>query len=102
MRVSIAAPFVLAGLLLGSLGFAASDEQTITPLTPPVEQRIVPIGGGGQRIAAIPPADDTQRIDVPQPPTPSQKAASTAGKFVVGVAAAGISVAAMAATLLFL
>src|SRR5262249_40115484 len=103
VRITIAALLLLAGIVFGPRGFAAGVEQTITPITPPVEQRIERLGGdGGQRVDALASADDAQRVDVPGPPTATQKAASTAGKFVVGVAAAGISVAAMAATLMFI
>jgi hypothetical protein len=98
----VASALLLAGIVLGARTLGAT-EQTITPLTPPDEQRIERLGGeSGQNVEAIASADDTQRIDVPVPPSPTAKKASTAGKFVLGVAAAGISLGAMAASLIFL
>ena len=102
MRATVASALLLAGLLLGSRPLGAT-EQTITPLTPPSEQRIERLGGdGGQNVGAIASAEDIQRIDAPEPPSPTAKKASTVGKFVLGVTAAGISLGAMAASLIFL
>ena len=102
MRASVASALLLAGILLGA-GSLGATEQTITPLTPPVEQRVEHLGGdGGQNVEGVASAEDVQRIDEPQPLSPTAKKASTVGKFVLGVTAAGISLGAMAASLIFL
>lgn len=103
MRATVASALVLAGIILcGTLGVFAA-EQTIVPLTPPREQRVDTLGGpADQRVEQVATTDDAQRIGAPEPPSPTKKAASTVGKFFLGVAAAGVAVAAMAATLLFI
>lgn len=73
------------------------------PLTPPEEQRVEYIGtpDDGSQVQAVA-AADTQGVSPAVPPTASEKAASTAGKIVLSVAVTGVSLAAMAASLLFL
>jgi hypothetical protein len=97
---------VLAALVLSAALCVAPSgavEQTIQPLDPGVEQRVQIIGGDGstEQVRAV----DTQRIETVEPhtpPSPAVKAASTAGKVVLGVTGAAIAVGAMAASLLFM
>jgi hypothetical protein len=102
MRLLAVVAFALAVVSFGATPGAAV-EQNIVALTPPDEQRI----------EVITPADDQQGVDAVddaatqtvaahEPPSPSAKAASTAGKFVLGVASAGLALGVMAASLLLL
>ena len=76
-------------------------EQTITPLTNDVGQDVRPIGGDdGQTVRAVDPGAE-QSIDTPEPPGPVAKAASTAGKVVLGVAGGALALGFMVASLLF-
>lgn len=96
-------------LVLGVLGvtLAAAPvrgvEQRIVPLTPSEEQRVVPIGDPDAvaQVDALDPAA-SQDVAPAVPPSAAAKAASTAGKVVLSVAAAGLALGAMAASLLFL
>ncbi len=102
VRASIAFVVVLAATTC-AVSVARASEQTITPLTPGYEQRIERLGGddGTQQVEAV----DESRIQAigPQdPPSPTVKAASTAGKFTLGVLAAVISVGATVASLMLL
>jgi hypothetical protein len=78
-------------------------EQRIVPLTPPEEQRVEQIGAPDDlaQVQAIEHVAD-QDVAPAEPPSAAAKAASTAGKVALSVAVAGVSVAAMAASLLFL
>src|SRR5262249_44680186 len=92
---------VFAGVVASSVALA--DEQRIEQLAPPVEQRVEAIGPGSgesdvQGVEVV--AD--QNVGVQEPPSASQKAASTVGKVVLSVLAAGISLGAMAASLLLM
>jgi hypothetical protein len=90
-----------------AVGLAAAPvrgvEQRIEVLNPPEEQRVEQIVAPGddgqvQGLAAV----DPQAVDPAEPPSPAAKAASVAGKVVLSVAVTGVSLAAMAASLLFL
>ena len=78
-----------------------ATEQTVVPLSPGTEQDVRPIGGDTQRVEPVEQVA-SQTVDAPEPPTPTAKAASTAGKVVLSVMAAVVSVGVMAASLLFL
>jgi len=82
---------------------ARATEQAIVPLTPPGEQQVAPIGpaASGQVVQGVAPSQE-QGIGPVEPPTENEKAASTAGKVTIGVLAAVVSMAAMAAQLLLL
>jgi hypothetical protein len=82
---------------------ALADEQRIDQLAPAVEQRVEAVGAG-DREANVQGVEQiaSQDVGVQEPPSTSQKAASTAGKVAVSILAAGISLGAMAASLLFL
>lgn len=102
MRASFLLTVLLAGATL-VVAPARAVEQTIEVLTPPHEQRVEAVGGTEdlQHVAAV---DETeaQRVAASEPPSPSAKAASTAGKIVLGVTAAAVAVGATVASLLFL
>ena len=102
MRPLVAVAFVLAGLLSGAAPGAAV-EQNIVALTPPDEQRIEVItpAADQQGVEQID-GSHTQTIAAHEPPSPTTKAASTAGKFLLGVASAGLALGVMAASLLLL
>jgi hypothetical protein len=87
---------------VGGVVTAASDEQTVEDLNPPVEQRIESLDAADeQRVEAIDTASAMQQIGHGTE-DPDSKGARTAGKVVVGVFAVIFSVAAMAASLMFL
>jgi hypothetical protein len=90
----------LAVILLGSqVGF--SMEQTVEPITPTGEQELeIIVPPGEQAIEQV--ATGTQQDVSPQvAPTPGQKTMSNVTKVVTGVTAAGVSLGAMAAMLMF-
>jgi hypothetical protein len=96
-------------LALGVVGIALAaapvrgTEQRIVPLNPPEEQRVERIGGADD-VAHVESVDGAADQDVAPaiPPSQTAKAASTAGKVVLSVAAAGLALGAMAASLMFL
>jgi hypothetical protein len=113
-RFIVPALVIAAGLC--RVAPVAADEQTVEvitdqqqrveAITPPVEQRIEVISGsvaveGDQRVEAL---DDSrvQTVGEHIPPTPSEKQATKAGQFVLGVASAGLALGVMAASLLLL
>jgi hypothetical protein len=88
---------LLAGAVVVPVG---AEDQTILPLASDTAQDVRPVGGdSGQDVRALDGAD--QRIDTPEPPTPAGKVASAAGKVVLGVTAAVVSLGFMVASLLF-
>jgi hypothetical protein len=102
VRITLALAGIALGVLLGVAPVAAI-EQTITPLTPPEEQRVEVLGGGAAQegVQAIE-TTELAAVEPHVPPSPAAKSASTAGKVALGVTAAAVSLAAMAASLLFL
>ena len=100
MRASLILIVLLAGATV-LVSTARGVEQNIEVLTPPVEQRVVALGGTEdlQQVQAID-AAEAQRIASQDPPSPAAKAASVAGKVVLGVVAAGVAVGATVASLL--
>ena len=107
MRLSIAVALLAAGIVLQTVPSRA-HEQVVEPLNPAEEQRIEVISGGeafddgsGQRVHPVG-GEVEQTVGEHIPPTPSEKAASKAGKFVMGVASAGLALGVMAASLLLL
>lgn len=101
VRVAFLAVSIFAAAVLPPTS-ARAVEQKIEVLTPPHEQRVETLGGTDdlQQVQAL---DDsrTQIVGPHEPPTPAVKAASTAGKIVLGVAAAAVAVGATLASLLF-
>ena len=91
----------LAMLLLGSrVGF--STEQTVEPIVPRGEQVVQPLASPGEQVVERMGTTEEQQVGIQEPPSTAAKVASTAGKVVTGVAAAGVSLGAMAAMLLLL
>jgi hypothetical protein len=101
VRLSIALALLVAGVLAQGAPVAA-NEQAVEILTPPAEQRIHALDAGGQvqRVEVV--GGGEQSVAAHEPPSPSAKAASRAGKFVLGVASAALALGAMAASLLLL
>ena len=102
MRARFLLVLGVVGVVLAA-GSVRGDEQRIQQLNPAVEQRVEPVGNpdglaGVQGVEVI--AD--QNVAPAVPPSPAAKAASTAGKVVLSVAAAGVALGAMAASLMFL
>ena len=100
MRLAIGLATIVLAIGFGVVPGGAV-EQTITPLTPPVEQRVQQLGDNEQQVRSV----DAQNVEtvVPhEPPSPAVKAASTAGKVVLGVVGAGIAVGSMVASLMLL
>jgi hypothetical protein len=101
--VRIVFTLIAAGLWIALAALPSrAVEQTVEPLDPGVEQRIQIIGGGTEteQVRMV----ETQAVETVEPhvpPSPAAKAASTAGKVVLGVTGAAIALGAMAASLLF-
>ena len=95
---------LLAGLV-GPVGSAEDSErlpQQITPLVPDTQQEIEPlVPGGMQEVVAVDP-QGIQEVSEPEVPSAAGRAASTVGKAVIVVMATGLSLASMAAMLMFL
>lgn len=90
---------LVAGLAAASVG---AVEQTVTPLNPGVEQRVEAVGQpSGQRVDGVAPTAE-QNVGPVVPPTPGEKAGQTAGKAAVGFMAVVLSIAAMAAQIMFI
>ena len=102
MRRSLALALVFAAAVVPALPVSATD-QAIQPLGGLDEQRIevLTTDEDQQRVVAI---AGSQEQDVGEhiPPTPNEKAASKTGKFLLGVASAGVALGVMAASLLLL
>jgi hypothetical protein len=103
----ILATLVLATLALvlglSVVGLAANEarEQTITPITPPVQQRVEMVTPPGeQRVEALD-AEDMQGITHGSK-GPVQRGAEAVGKVVIGVLAASIAIGATVAALLLM
>ena len=98
----------LGGLLAGSVLVALAESPpgaTVRPLPPgPARQQIEVLRpGSGQDLSQAERAEQgEQDIGVPEPKSSTQRAASTAGKVVLGVFAAAIAIGAAAASLLLL
>jgi hypothetical protein len=101
VRLSFAVALLVAAIAFQAAPLRAS-EQAIQQLAPPEEQRIEVISAGdgtGQRVEVISHGTD-QTVGEHVPPTPSEKAASRVGKFMLGVASAGVALGVMAASFL--
>jgi hypothetical protein len=101
VRTSSLLTVLLAGATL-AVAPARATEQTITVLTPPHEQRVEAVGGTEdlQRVDAVA-EGQLQPVAAQEAPSPAAKAASTAGKVVLGVSAAAVAVGFTVASLLF-
>jgi hypothetical protein len=102
----LAAVALLSGALVirvavpvGATGEPA--EQTVVPITPSVEQRVEPIAPPAEQHVEQLDGDGVQHVSGEQK-TVFRRSAEGAAKVVVGVVAAGVSIGAMVASLLFL
>ena len=76
-------------------------EQTVVPLTPGVEQRVEPITPPAEQHVEQLGGDGVQQVSS-ESKGPFRRGAEGVAKVVVGVVAAGVSIGAMVASLLFL
>lgn len=81
----------------------AQQEQSITVLTPPEEQRIEVLnsGQGGQNVQGVD-SGAVQGVYENEIPSEAGRTANTVGKVALSVTAAAVSLGVMAASLLFL
>lgn len=88
---------------LSVVGVAANDpgEQTITPITPPAQQRVDAVAQVGEQHVEALGADGVQGISHGSK-GPVQRSAELVGKVVIGVIAAGVAIGATVASLLFM
>jgi hypothetical protein len=103
-----------AGIVRGALvvmvlvlGLAASPlravEQTVSPLTPPAGQTVEALAPSQvQHVEAVDPPTGQDVSGPVIPPSAGQKAAETTGKVAVGFLAVVLSLAAMAAQIIFI
>jgi hypothetical protein len=79
----------------------ATSEQTVVPIQTDTQQHVEVIGqDSSEHVDAVDPGR-TQTVDAPEPPSAAAKAASTAGKVVLGVVGAAVGIGFMIASLLF-
>ncbi len=90
----------LAVLLLGSQ-VCFSMEQTVEPITPSGEQELQIIVPPGEQAVQQVGTGGVQEVGPQVPPTATEKTVSNVAKVVTGVTAAGVSLGAMAAMLMF-
>jgi hypothetical protein len=99
--------FVAVALLAGALTWSvsavvATADQTVTPIEPPVEQRVEGVAGPAeQRVEDLSAEQAQQAINGTTPKSGAQRAASTVGKVTLVIMATVVSIATMAAGLLF-
>jgi hypothetical protein len=99
--------FVAVALLAGGLAWsvtatAVPTEQTVIPVEPPVEQRVDGIEAPvEQRVETLGAEQAEQAVNGTDPKTSGQRAASAVGKVALVVVATVVSIATMAASLLF-
>jgi hypothetical protein len=103
MRRTLALVVLVAGLaIVVPSGADVILEQTVTAITPSQEQTVVAIGAPQEQQVQAVVMDGTQIVGPNVPPTEADRAASAAGKVVLGVASAALSLGATAAMLMFL
>lgn len=88
---------------LSVVGLAANEvsEQTITPITPPVQQRVEGVTPPGEQHVEALDAKGMQEITHGSK-GPVQRGAEAVGKVVIGVLAAGIAIGVTVASLLLI
>jgi hypothetical protein len=103
-RVIAAVPLTLVLVLRVAVPVLATGdagEQTVVPITPGAEQRVEGIDPAGEQRVEQLDAAGLQRVSGANK-SPVRRGAEKVGKVVVGVVAAGVSIGAMVASLLFL
>jgi hypothetical protein len=95
-------------LLLGCLAIAlvaragTVTEQTVEGMAPPVEQEVHGFGPAQEQVVEGLDNGTDQTVEGAQPKSDAAKMATKVGNVAIGVTAAGVSLAAMAAMLMFL
>lgn len=95
-------------LLVGCLAVAlaaragAGTEQTVEGMAPPVEQEVNGFGPAQEQVVEGVGNGTDQVVEGQAPTSDAAKFASKVGNVAIGVTAAGVSLAAMAAMLMFL
>ena len=95
-------------LLVGCLAIALTaragtvTEQSVEGMTPPAEQEVHGFGPAQEQVVEGIGVGAEQTVEGTAPKSDAAKLATKAGNVAIGVASAGISLAAMAAMLLFL
>jgi hypothetical protein len=90
---------LVLGLSIVALAANEASEQTVTPITPPVQQRVETVTPPGeQRVEALD-AKDMQQITHGSK-GPVQRGAETVGKVVIGILATGVALGVTVASLL--
>jgi hypothetical protein len=103
MRRLLTLVVLVAGLaMVVPSGADVITEQTVTAINPSQEQQVVAITPPDEQQVEALAMDGTQIVGPNVPPTEADRVASTAGKVVLGVASAALSLGATAAMLLFL
>jgi len=89
-------------LCLAVPAFAAGDvpEQTVTVIEPQAEQRVEPVVASGEQPVTMLGAEGEQQVMTGEEKGPVRRGFETAGKVVLGVFAAGTSLAIMVAAFL--
>jgi len=102
-RLALAAPLLalVIGVALPVRGSGQPDEQSVTAVAPSTEQRVTPVASAGDQHVEQLSGDGLQQI-TQGTKSPVRRAADGAAKVIVGVLAAGISIGATIASLLFL
>lgn len=89
-------------LLLGILaGPALAEDQAVEDVTAPTEQRIEILDAGEQAVVPVE-VQGEHGVSAVEPPSAAKKAASTAGKVVLAVGAAALSIGVTVASLMLL
>ena len=96
-----AVPLAVAVVLLVTRGGFAI-EQTVEEIVPPGEQQVQVIGPRNEQAVGAFAEGGEQRVERQEPPSAAAKMASNVGKAATAVGAATVSLAAMAAMLMFL
>jgi hypothetical protein len=100
VRLSLpAGGFVLVAVLSATV---LAGSQPVEPMNPEAEQQVEILRPGVAQSVDEVARQPEQQIGVPEPVSSTKRAASTAGKVVLGVAAAGVAVGAAILSLLFL
>ena len=92
---------LVVALTMGAFAADEVGEQTVTPITPPAEQRIEGVTSGNEQRVQPVGVEGMQGVSYGSK-GPVRRGAEAAGKVVIGVLAAGIAIGATVASLLFI
>jgi hypothetical protein len=102
----VRAVFVALLLLASPLGMpvhsaVAADEETVTPLDPSPEQHVTGVAReDAERVDGVAATAD-EGVGPVVPPSPAERVGNAVAKVFISIAAAGVAVGAMLATLVF-